>query len=67
MVEYYCEECNAQFREQCVHAVNDPVPERIEEWVGIDGHTYVGDRSISTAFAYHSDKCRCKTDPEGWY
>ena len=64
--ELFCEECNARFRNECVHAAEElGEPEVMETWFGADGHKYVGDPKRSSA-AYHADDCPCYTS-EDWY
>jgi hypothetical protein len=62
----WCEDCGTQFRSQCACGPDDlPVPERRDRWVGIDGHTYVGDPA-RPSLAYHADDCACRTS-EDWH
>lgn len=72
MDELFCEDCGAQFVNQCNCAKPDEleyiaeINSKNETWVGIDGHKYIGDPKRAS-LAYHADDCRCITDPEGWY
>lgn len=72
MDEIYCEDCGAQFRNDCYcGAPQPPVSEIQERWTGIDGHAYVGDPKRSSAAMHDTDRCHCpgsaNFDPDSWY
>jgi hypothetical protein len=76
MDEIYCEDCGAQFRNQChcetmwaeINGTSEP--EVKEKWRGMDGHLYEGDPKRASQ-AWHRDDCGCpgssNFDPDSWY
>jgi hypothetical protein len=74
MDEIYCDECGAQFRNQC-HCeaiwMNEATAEVEERWTGMDGHVYVGDPKRASQAYHDTDNCRCpgsaNFDPDSWY
>lgn len=76
MEEIYCDECGAQFRNQChceamadhINGVDRDAPSEV--WRGMDGHLYEGDPKRAS-MAYHRDDCGCpgsvNFDPDSWY
>jgi hypothetical protein len=69
-MELYCEDCGAEFRNQCHCSPQEPVSEEQETWRGMDGHLYIGDPTRAS-IASHADNCGCpgsvNFDPESWY
>jgi hypothetical protein len=70
MDEIYCEDCGAEFRNNCHCEPQAPQPEVTEVWRGMDGHLYEGDPKRASG-AYHRDDCGCpgsvNFDPDSWY
>lgn len=65
-IDIWCSECGAQFRNDCscpeTLELAPPVNAEggVDVWVGVDGHTYEGDKKRPSS-AFHSDTCRCHT------
>ena len=72
ITEIWCEDCQAQFRDQCHCPGTDvPIPDRRDRWVGIDGHAYIGEADRPSSAFHDTDNCRCPAspnfDPDSWY
>lgn len=78
-MDKYCEDCGADFPEDCHCAGNQEMLAKMHErqrgefrqWRGMDGHLYEGWSGESSAYAAHRDDCGCpgsvNFDPDSWY